>query len=86
MPEHKTAYIQMCSEGYNIELEFTGCKLHFFEENYSGGRHTLHVQNSNKIKMKHGVVVSEHETKEHKVAFRYHRLMDDFDPLHYGYN
>ena len=40
----------------------------------------LHVHNPRKIKRRHGgVVVSEPESKEYKVVFKKHRLMNDFD-------
>jgi hypothetical protein len=47
----------------------------------------MHVHNPKKIKRKYGgVVVSEPETKEYKVVFKKHRLMDKFDSLPFGHN
>ena len=46
---------------------------------------SVHVPNPKKIKRKHGIVVSEPETKEYKVVFEKRRLMDNFDFLPYGY-
>jgi hypothetical protein len=45
----------------------------------------VHVHILKKIKRKHGIVVSEPETKEYKVVFEKRRLMDNFDFLSYGY-
>ena len=47
----------------------------------------MHVHNPKKFKRKHGgVAVSEPETKEYKVVFMKHRLMDNFDSLPYGHD
>ena len=46
----------------------------------------IHVHNPRNIKRKFGcVVVSEPETKEYKVVFEKHLLMENFDCLPYGY-
>jgi hypothetical protein len=45
---------------------------------------SVHVHNP-KIKSKHGIVVSEPETKEYKVVFEKRRLMNNFDFLPNGY-
>ena len=47
----------------------------------------VRVHNPQKIKRKHGgVVVSEPETKAHKVVFKKRWLMDNFDHLPYGFH
>ena len=50
------------------------------------GTTTVYVNNSKEIKRKHcGFVMSEPQTKEYKFAFKKHRLIDNFDFLHYGH-
>jgi len=76
----------MSSKGYNFELwkfevvNFTSLRDVILED-----APPVHVHNP-KIKRKHGgIVVSEPETKEHKVVFKKRLLMDNFDSLPYGY-
>jgi hypothetical protein len=46
----------------------------------------IHVHNPRNIKRKQGgVVVSEPESKEHKVVYKKRRLMDNLNSLPYGY-
>jgi phenylacetate-coenzyme A ligase PaaK-like adenylate-forming protein len=45
----------------------------------------IHEHNPEKVKLKHGVVVSEPETKEYKVVFKKRWLMTNFDFFPYGY-
>ena len=45
----------------------------------------VNVHNPRKIKRKHGVVVSEPETKAYKVVFKKRPFMDNIDTLPYGY-
>jgi len=47
---------------------------------------TVHVHNPKKTKRIYGGVVSEPETKVHKVLFKKRRLMDNFESLPYVHN
>jgi len=80
LPLDRKTYNQIQSKVFKLELrKFNVCKLQHIEVHDSESHRPGVLNNTKKMKRKHGGVVSETGTKEYKVVFKNPRLMDNFD-------